>query len=98
MRLPTLFKQNKNKTFGYKPRHYDERKERLDRLHEKHHGAKDATSIKGSFKRRASFRDDWKTVTKEKDEKQSQVRLIVIFFLLSAAAYLILEKYNIKLF
>ena len=98
MRLPTLFKQNKNKTFGYKPRHYDERKERLDRLHEKHHGAKDATSIKGSFKRRASFRDDWKTVTKEKDEKQSQVRLIVIFFLLSAAAYLILKKYNIKLF
>jgi Flp pilus assembly protein TadB len=98
MRLPTLFKQNKNKTFGYKPRHYDERKERLERLHEKHHGAKDATSIKGSFKRRASFRDDWKTVTKEKDQKQSQGRLIVIFLLLVAVAFLILDKYNIKLF
>ena len=98
MRLPTLFKQNKNKSYGYKPRYYDERKERLDRLHEKHHGAKDLTSIKGSFKRRASFRDDWKTVTKEADKKESQFRLVVIFVILVVATVLILDKYNIKLF
>lgn len=98
MRLPTLFKQNKNKTFGYKPRHYDERKERLERLHEKHHGAKDATSIKGSFKRRSSFKNDWKAEAKETDQKQSQMRLIVIFVLLVLVAVLVLDKYNIKLF
>jgi hypothetical protein len=98
MRLPTLFKQNKNKSFGFKPRYYDERKERLEKLHEKHHGAKDGTTIKGSFKKRASFRDDWKTVSKETDQKQSQTRLVVIFVLLVAIAILILDKYNIKLF
>ena len=86
MRLPTLFKQNKNKSFGFKPRYYDERKERLEKLHE------------GSFKKRASFRDDWKTVSKETDQKQSQTRLVVIFVLLVAVAILILDKYNIKLF
>lgn len=98
MRLPTLFKQNKNKSFGYKPRYYDERKERLERLHEKHHGAKDATSIKGSFKRRSSFRGDWKAEAKETDQKQSQIRLVVIFVLLVLVTVLVLDKYNIKLF
>jgi len=98
MRLPTLFKQNKNKSFGYKPRYYDERKERLERLHEKHHGAKDATSIKGSFKRRSSFKNDWKVEAKQTDQKQSKVRLIVIFILLVVVAALVLDKYNIKLF
>ena len=98
MRLPTLFKQNKNKSFGYTPRHYDERKERLERLHEKHHGAKDATSIKGSFKRRSSFRNDWKAEIKDTDQKQSRIRLIVIFALLVVVTLLVLDKYNIKLF
>jgi len=98
MRLPTLFKQNKNKSFGYKPRHYDERKERLERLHEKHHGAKDATSIKGSFKRRSSFRNDWKAEIKEADKKESQFRIVVIFVILLIGAALVLNQYNIKLF
>ena len=98
MRLPTLFKQHKNKTFGFKPRYYDERKERLEQLYEKHHGAKEATSIKGSFKKRASFRDDWKSVSKTIEQKQSQKRLLVILALLIVITILILDKYNIKLF
>ena len=97
MRLPTLFKQTKNKTFGYTPRYYNERKERLQKLHEKHHG-KDDGAVEGEFKRRVSFRDDWKTVNKEQVAKQSNSRIIIIIILLSIIAYLILEKYNIKLF
>ena len=77
MRLPTLFKQNKNKTYGYTHRYYDERKERLQKLHEKHHGTSSENTIKGSF-RRTSFRDDWRTVKKENSQKQSQTRLLVI--------------------
>ncbi len=30
--LSSFFKQNKNKKFGYTPRYYDERKERLENL------------------------------------------------------------------
>ncbi|MFD0964023.1 hypothetical protein [Pseudofulvibacter geojedonensis] len=97
MRLPTLFKQNKNKSFGYTPRYYDERKERLQKLHEKHHGTTTESNIKGSF-RRSSFRDDWRAVNKEKDQKQSQSRLLVIIALLVVITILVLDKYNIKLF
>ncbi len=97
MRLPTLFKQNKNKTYGYTPRYYDERKERLQKLHEKHHGKSSDSSIKGSFKR-TSFREDWRTIKKENSQKQSQTRLLVIIALLLVITYLVLEKYNIKVF
>ena len=96
MRLPTLFKQNKNKTFGYTPRYYDERKERLQKMHEKHHGATDG-GLKGTT-RRTSFRDDWKAVKRESEDKQSKKRLLIIIALLVVIAVLVLDKYNIKLF
>jgi len=97
MRLPTLFKQNKNKTYGYTARYYDERKERLQALHEKHHG-KEEEGVSGNFKRKVSFRDDWKAVNKATDTKKSNFRILIIIVLLSIIAYLVLEKYNIKLF
>ncbi len=97
MRLPTLFKQTKNKTYDYQARYYSERKERLQELHEKHHG-KTEYGVSGNFKRRVSFRNDWKAVNKEVETKKSNIRILIIIILLSIIAYLVLEKYNIKLF
>lgn len=96
MRLPTLFKQNKNKRFDYTPRYYDERKERLARLYEKHHGKKEDSD--GSYVRRDSYRDSWKSVNRQTAQKKSQSNLIVIVILLFVIAYLVLDKFNIKLF
>ncbi len=98
MRLPTLFKQHKNKRFNFPARHYNEQKERLDKLYEKHHGTPKDSQKNDGFKKRTSFREDWKGTKKDTDQKQSQIRLLVIFALLLAGAVLILNHYNISLF
>ncbi len=97
MRLPTLFKQTKNKTYGYQARYYNERKERLQALHEKHHGKKRG-GANSNFQRKISFKDDWKAVNKTTETKKSNFRILIIIVLLSIIAYLVLGKYNIKLF
>ncbi|WP_281766003.1 hypothetical protein [Neptunitalea lumnitzerae] len=92
MKLRVLFKQHRNKSFNYNPRYYDERKERLDSIKSKYEKVPD-TEYK--LKRRTSFREDWKTQRKELNDKNSRIRLIVIFIFLLMAAYVVLRFSNI---
>jgi len=51
--MPSFFNLNKNKKFGYTPRYYDERKERLDNL-KKQYSDETTTAeqrMRGKFKR-----------------------------------------------
>jgi len=96
MRLPTLFKQNKNKSFNYTYRFYDERKERLDNLKRKHGLIEDDSPSKGY--RRQSFRDDWKQTTKAVTDRNSRVRLFVILAFLFLTAFVALNYLDIKLY
>lgn len=96
MKLRVLFKQHRNKSFNYKPRYYDERKERLDNMKQKYEIKSDAEY---RIKRRTSFRDDWKSERKELDDNNSRRRLLVIFIFLAMGAYALLRYSNLdKLF
>lgn len=95
MRLPTLFKQNRNKTYNYTPRYYDERKERIENLKQQKEGRTNEDYFRGY--RRKSYREDWKTVRSKKSDKDSRIRLMVIFillfmFALAAIKYINLDK------
>ncbi|MDT8415975.1 MAG: hypothetical protein RQ735_11455 [Flavobacteriaceae bacterium] len=94
MRLPTLFKQRPNKSYSYTPRYYDERKERLEKLIEKHHGKKDGTISH----KKVSFRDEWKQLRQTRSDQNSRLRLAVIMVLLFAMAYVALQYIQIDLF
>ncbi len=91
--LGSFFKQNKNKQYNYTPRYYDERKERLDNLKRKHGLIEDESD--GKVYRRTSFRDDWKQNSKIQSNKNTRLRLLVIFIFLLMAAYITLNYINI---
>ena len=68
MRLPTLFKQNSNKSYGYSPRYYSERKERIERLkREKEASTADQSLFRTSGPK--SFREDWRRQKSQAMEK-----------------------------
>ena len=86
MRLPTLFKQNSNKSYGYSPRYYSERKERIERLKkEKEAATADQSLFITSGPK--SFREDWRRQKSQAMEKNRRIRLAVIFVLLLLAFY-----------
>ncbi|GLB52309.1 hypothetical protein NBRC110019_13480 [Neptunitalea chrysea] len=93
MKLRVLFKQHRNKSFNYKPRYYNERKERLDSLKRQYNKVSDVDYVP---KRRTSFREDWKTQRKDLNDKNSRVRLIVILVFLLMAAYVVLRFFNFE--
>ncbi len=85
MRLPSFFKQQRNKTYNYKPRYYDERKERMDKLRKQKEAERDTDYFKEY--RKKSFREDWKTVKSMDRNKNSRLRFIIILILLFMFAY-----------
>jgi len=90
MRLPTLFKQQKNRTYSYEPRYYNERKERMERL-KRNQEAREATQLdaKDYFKRNAarSFRKDWRRKKSETQNKNRKIRFFVILIFLVLLFY-----------
>ncbi|MEE9364918.1 MAG: hypothetical protein V3U92_20135 [Cellulophaga sp.] len=89
MRLPTLFRQNRNKSYDYTPRYYNERKERIASLMK----AKEAKPNKDYFEgyRKKSFRDDWKAKKSEEMDKNRKIRFVVIFIFLLIFTYALLR-------
>lgn len=89
MGLPSFFKQQRNKTFNYTPRYYDERKERLEKLQSQREAKGDTDYFKGY--RRKSFREDWRTVKSMDRNRNSRLRFIIILILLFMFAYAALK-------
>ncbi|MGB5819347.1 MAG: hypothetical protein WBG90_07660 [Saonia sp.] len=85
MRLPTLFKQNRNKSYNYTPRYYDERKERIENLRKEKAAKSNTEYFQGS--RRKSFREDWKAVKSMDRSRNSQLRFVIILIFLLIFAY-----------
>ncbi|WP_340073925.1 hypothetical protein [Leptobacterium sp. I13] len=95
MKLPSLFKQRKNKTFNYTPRYYDERKERLEKLKQSKEKRSDEDYFRGY--RKKSYRKDWKAARNKKTDKDSRIRFFVILifllmFVLAALKYINLDS------
>lgn len=85
MKLPSFIKQNSYNRFQFKPRYYDERKERLKQLEEKYNGENSNKAInlriKGSFKK-----------NKTTKYKNTNVLVLMIFSFLVCIAWFYLYK------
>ncbi len=88
-KLPTIFKQRKTRSFDFKPRYYDERKERIEELKKKYNNNAD-----GQSKSRADFRyemsSEWRGM-RSGNIKNSNSRLFAIIVVLTLLTYLIIS-------
>lgn len=92
MKLRVLFKQERNKSFNYTPRYYNERKEKLDAIRQKYE-PEDAEGFR--TRKRISFREDWKTKKKPLNDGNSQVRLLVILAFLLMFTFIALRYFKL---
>ncbi|WP_111709532.1 hypothetical protein [Lutibacter citreus] len=84
-----LFKPRSHYVFDYKPRYYNERKERLDNLEAKYHGDnkdKDAPRISLS---KNNLKNDWVKNKRSATDRSTNIRLaLIIAILVGIVAYL----------
>lgn len=96
MRLPSLFKLSRNKSYNYSPRYYDERKERIEKLRKSKEAKPDGQYFDGY--RKKSYRDDWKTVKSAQNNRNRRLRFIVILIFLLIFAYTAVKYGKIDMF
>ena len=84
-----LFKPRAHYVFDYKPRYYDERKERLEQLENTHHGTgKNDPHISGIKLSKNQLRNEWIKNKKSAADKRTNIRLaLIVAFLAGLAAY-----------
>lgn len=88
-KLPSFIRQNKHKSFEFKPRYYDERKERIEELRRKY-GKKDATNAKADRERlREDLSGKWHGSRQTKVNSSNRTLLLIIVALLALTYYLI---------
>lgn len=84
-----LFKPRAHYVFDYKPRYYDERKERLQNLEEKYHGNNEVSDTPKIRLSKNNLRNEWVKNKRSATDKSSNLRLaIIIAILVGIAAYL----------
>ncbi|UMB54901.1 hypothetical protein MKD41_05360 [Lutibacter sp. A64] len=85
-----LFKPRAHYVFDYKPRYYDERKERLEKLEDKYHKNKkqDEDSPKITLSKN-NLKNDWVKNKRSATDKSTNLRLaIIIAILVGIVAYI----------
>ena len=87
----SFFKQNKNKSFSYTPRYYDERKERLEELKKQQEGVSTSAEVRmrGKFKRTSQH-------SVPGFFSKATLRSFVILGFLILAVYYFLSKYSFE--
>ena len=91
-----FFKPQAHYVFDYKPRYYNERKERVQKLEEKHHGLteeEDAPRIRLSTK--SNLRNEWTKVKRTGSDRSTTLRLAIIITLLFGLAAYILDIHSL---
>ncbi|GGK49399.1 MULTISPECIES: hypothetical protein [Flavobacteriaceae] len=86
-----LFKPRAHYVFDYKPRYYNERKERLQKLEEKYHGSKE--DEEGNIPKisisKSNLKNDWVKNKRSATDKSTNLRLaIIIAILVGIVAYI----------
>ena len=88
----TPFKQRAHYVFNYKPRYFDERKERLDKLKDKYETSSDGSTQKKAYKitlTKNNLKNDWaKTKRSSADAKANKRLAIIIAVLVGICAYI----------
>jgi len=85
-----LFKPRSHYVFDYKPRYYDERKERLQNLEEKYHGNKQENGKAPKLTlSKNNLKNDWVKNKRSATDKSTNLRLaIIIAILVGIVAYI----------
>jgi hypothetical protein len=94
MKIRFLTKVNENKRFGYVPRYYDERKERLDKMAEKYAESQEVDEFKRKESLRQSIADSWSSSSsiRAKSKKNANVRFLLILAVLALLVYFVFSK------
>lgn len=91
-----LFKSRANYVFDYKPRYYDERKERLDKL-EKKYEKKDGNNVEiiSPTISVSNLRNEWKRNKHVAHDRKSNLRLAAIITILVGISVYIFDLHKI---
>jgi hypothetical protein len=91
-----LFKPRSHYVFDYKPRYYNERKERLQNLEDKYHGDKDLSDESRKIRlSKNNLKTDWVKNKRSATDKASNLRLALIIAILVGLAAYILELHKL---
>ena len=93
-----FMKVNKHKRFDYTPRYYDERKERLNKMVEKHQKDAQSDTDRLAYREKLKQRiaDNWENnAASASASRAANLRLIIILVVLLAAVYFILDYVDI---
>lgn len=92
-----FMKVNRHRKFNFKPRFYDERKERIEKLKEAYSDNSNSTPEERELQLRERIQTNWKANKSYSNKtRASNLRLIIILAALILVAYLILG--NVDLF
>jgi len=90
-KLPSFIRQNKHKSFEFKPRYYDEGKERIEELRRKYHSEENASEGKRSSDfSRGDLSQAWRDNRQTKVKSSNRSLLFIIVGLLAITYYLIM--------
>jgi len=87
-KLPSFIKQNRHKSFDFKPRYYSERQERLQVVKRKYEREKDQKDATGE-NLRASISTTWQDSRQTKVNSSNRMLLLIIIALLGITYYII---------
>lgn len=91
-KLPSIFKQHSAKGFEFKPRYYNERKERLENLRNKYALYEDARQKRGDERSQAledKMHSEWTSRRQSSVNSSNRILLLIIVALLFLTYYII---------
>lgn len=87
-KLPSFIKQNRHKSFDFKPRYYSERKERLEEIKRKYEKEKLTPEAK-SASLRQDLSSSWQDARQTKVNSSNRMLMLIILALISITYYII---------
>ena len=94
--LGTPFKQRAHYVFNYKPRYFDERKERLENLEKKYHStAEEKDSSYNITLTKNNLKDNWAKAKSSGSDASTSKRLAIIIAILAGICAYIFELHTL---
>lgn len=91
-----LFKPRSHYVFDYKPRYYNERKERLQKLEHEYHGSDDSDGNTPTIRlSKNNLKNDWVKNTRTATDRATTLRLALIIAVLVGIVAYILEIHTL---
>jgi hypothetical protein len=95
MKFRFLTKVNEHKRFGYIPRYYDERKEKLDTLVERYNEVDEKDENRRKEALRQSISESWgNSQFRAKSNQSANMRFVLILVVIMGLIYFIFSKSN----